>query len=227
VRRCLLVLNVGGRSLYPPSRRSFEHAAQRWKCDLVEIRQRVAPVHIFWQKLFAPLVVQRYARVLQLDADVLIRSDAPDPFGLVPEPAVGVVTADQSTVEKLRPFRAEAAALWAERLGLPPVQDPARLLNAGFIIYSPAIHAGLFSRARACGEAHGWDHTGVADQSSLSVLLAAGAAPAEWLPPTWNAIRPASICKRGRVVTPMSDYLWHFIGKRRRARRIAGVRWRV
>jgi hypothetical protein len=223
----LLVLNVGGKSLFPPSRRSLEHAARRWDCDFVEVRQRVAPVHIFWQKLFAPLVVQKYSRVLQMDADVLIRSDAPNPFGLVPETSFGVVTADQANVLPLRPFRAEAAGLWADRLGVPRVDDPARLLNAGLLLYSPAIHGGVFSRARACGEAYGWDHSGVADQSSLSALLAAGAAPVEWLPETWNAIRPAAHCPRGKGVTPMTDFVWHFIGPRRRASRIAGTRWRV
>jgi hypothetical protein len=227
MKKALATLNVGGRSLHPESRRSFEAAAARWGCDFVELRNPLAPHHIFWQKAFVPIRLADYERVLQLDADMLIREDAPNPFDLVPVGSVGVVSAHQfpnaGAIEK---NREACVSAWAGWTGLRPCPDTHHL-NGGFFLYGPRQHAGLFARLRECGHRRKWNPRRLPEQVCLSLLLWNEVAPATWLPQEWNTVAAAQGIRPEHNTGTMNGFIYHFTGKPLRGRRIGRTRWRV
>lgn len=232
----VVVLNVGGKSLHPKSRDSFNSAAARWGADFVEITEPLAPVHHFWQKAFAIEQLQQYERVVQMDADMLIRWDAPSPFDAVPEHHIGVVSSRQfhpppedldtpSPGRWISKHRDRCIQAWARRMGMEPCGDEWHL-NGGFFLYSPAGHRDLFKRLRAVGEAAGWTKWRLPEQAALSVLLYNTQVPQTWLPHTWNLVAAHQRHIREEYCTGfMNGYVYHFTGKVRRGRRIDATRW--
>ncbi len=236
MKKALATLNVGGRSLHPESRRSFQAAAARWGCEFVELLKPLAPHHIFWQKAFVPVRLCDFDRVLQLDADMLIREDAPDPFDLVPVENIGVVSACQFPPDPadigylngvaISIHRDKCVRAWAEWTGLRPCPDTHHL-NGGLFLYGPQQHAGLFARLRDCGHRRGWNPRRLPEQVCLSLLLHSGAAPATWLPPEWNTVAAAQGIRPDHNTGRMRGYIYHFTGKHLRGRRIGRTAWRV
>ena len=78
---CIVTVNING-VLCDNARSSFHCAADRWGVDFVEVRTSQWPVgyHPSFNKLSLSKRLIGYDRVLYLDADVLIRSDAPNIF---------------------------------------------------------------------------------------------------------------------------------------------------
>jgi hypothetical protein len=234
--KALATLNVGGKSMHPESRKSFVAAAKRWGCEFVELRNQLAPVHIYWQKAFVPVRLCDYERVLQLDADMLIREDAPNPFDLVPVESVGVVSAHQFPPNAedigyrdgvaISKHRDKCVKAWAEWTGLRPCPDTHHL-NGGFFLYGPQLHAALFARLRDCGHRRGWNPRRLPEQVCLSLLLWNEAAPATWLPPEWNTVAAAQGIRPDHNTGQMNGLIYHFTGKHLRGRRISRTRWRV
>lgn len=238
----LLVLNVGGRSLHPKSRASFRDAARRWGVEFVERVTPLAPVHHFWQKAFAIEEMQAYERVLQLDADMLIRWDAPSPFDLVPEDHIGVVSSRQFTPPPrdfllTPPTDTEHQGLWISRhrdmcvqgwarhMKMEPCHDE-RHLNGGFFLYSPTIHRPLFAELREVGQSAKWTQWRLPEQASLSVLLHNHKVPQTWLPHTWNIVAAHQRHIREEYATGyMNGYIYHFTGKVKRGERINNTTW--
>jgi hypothetical protein len=234
--KALAVLNVGGQSIHPKSRESFEAAAARWGVEFVELRGRLAPVHIFWQKAFAPVRLADYERVLQLDADMLIRDDAPDPFALVPAESIGVVSAcqfpgaagdvgyeDGKIISRHREF---CVGQWSKWTGLPACPD-SKHLNGGFFLYGPQVHAGLFHRLRECGQRNRWNPRRLPEQVCLSLLLHSKAAPATWLPAAWNTVAAGQDIRPEHNTGRMNGFIYHFTGRKLRGQRIDRTAWRV
>lgn len=242
MRNAIAVLNVGMKSLHKASRESFLCASERWGCEFVEFTQPLHPCHHFWQKAFAIEKLMVYDRVLQLDADMLIRWDAPSPFDLVPSDHIGVVSARQFTPPPrdfaitpptdgehqglvISKHRDWCIKTWAARMGMEPCHDEGHL-NGGFFLYSPSVHAALFEKLRSVGEASGWNKWRLPEQAALSILLHNLEVPQTWLPREWNIVAAAQRHTRPEHHTGfMNGYIYHFTGKVDRQRRIANTRW--
>jgi hypothetical protein len=238
----IVVLNVGGRSLHPKSRASFVSAAKRWGVEFVEILKPLAPIHHFWQKAFAIKSLQQFDRVIQMDADMLIRWDAPSPFDLVPRDHIGVVSSRQFTppprdyaVDPLTPqegkgiwisrHRDRCIQSWARRMGMKPCHDSLHL-NGGLFLYSPSLHRDLFAMLRDAGEKAGWTPKLLPEQAALSVLLFNLRPPQTWLPHTWNIVAAHQRHIREEYCTGiMNGYVYHFTGHVERGKRIANTAW--
>lgn len=237
----IATLNVGGKSLHQKSRASFVDACRRWGCQFVEFTEPLAPVHHFWQKAFAPLSLKGFDRVLQLDADMLIRWNAPSPFDLVPHDHIGVVSSRQFTPPDsdygtapltagdkagiwISKHRDMCIRFWAGRMGMAPCHDEFHL-NGGFFLYSPEAHSSLFESLRGVGESAGWSKWRLPEQAALSVLLANGAAPATWLPPSWNVVAARQAIRPQHSTGVMNGWIYHFTGHRDRKRRIEKTVW--
>ena len=238
----LAVLNIGGRSLSKKSRCSFKSASVRWGCDFVVITTPLADVHHYWQKAFVCKHLEKYERVLQLDADMVIRHDAPSPFDLVPFDHFGCVSARQMPFEptlgykqptpemrrafELSVFRETGVWRWARATNKRGVADE-KHLNAGFLLYTPAVHGPLFEELKAMGASKDWLSRWLPEQSSLSILLGEGNYPVTWLPEAWNLIIPPA-GRTGHLQKfhcSMNGWIYHLIGKERRPHRVAAIQW--
>lgn len=243
MKLALATLNVGGKSLHPKSRESFLDACRRWGCEFVEFTEPLFDCHHFWQKAFAPLRLAEFDRVLQLDADMLIRWNAPNPFDIVPADHIGVISSRQFTPPEsdyaTRPLSAgEKAGVWiskhrtrcierwAGRMGMTPCHDEWHL-NGGFFLYSPARHAELFARLREVGERAGWTRWRLPEQAALSVLLANTNTPTTWLGSEWNTVAACQRIRPEHSTGYMQGWIYHFTGKQHRGRRISRTRWQA
>ena len=201
----IAVLNLNS---YVPGKvhESFWAAAERWGVDYTEIRTPLGPYHAFWQKamICTSAHVTAYERVLQLDGDMLIRSDAPSPFDLVPKDRFGVVS-------KIQPGRRPQALLTrpgmrtSRLLGIRPYARPEQHLNAGFILYTPALHRDILLRWQKIGRRNGWPRIPFPEQVALSCLLSYEPHRVTWLPWTWNTCDVPRRFPRG----PMQTYIYH------------------
>ena len=209
----LVTLNLNS---FMPSkvRDSFQAAAQRWDVAYVEITTPLAPIHHFWQKAIIPLSqgVAGFDRVLQLDCDMLVGSDCPSPFDLVPATNVGVVSRCQHRNRVPRMQFESRKPGWAREMGLTPYAHPWQHLNAGFIMYGPQQHAALLAAWQAAGRRCKWsDSCTVPEQFALSCLLQSMNVPVTWLPASFNTLRA-----RLRPAGPMQTYIYHYNGPRGR-----------
>lgn len=85
MKRVIAILDLPPRRAVPTVRESVEAAAERWNAELHWIRRPLQPCHPFWQKMFVcGDVAKRFgpSHVLQIDNDMVIRSDCPSPFEL-------------------------------------------------------------------------------------------------------------------------------------------------
>lgn len=225
MKRALAVLNIGGKSLHPKSRASFMAACARWGCDFKEFTEQIAPrVHHYWQKAFVIERLQEYDQVLQLDADMLIRSDCPSPFDLVPHDAIGVVSARQCLTHAWIRGREVSMAAWAKRLKMKKPND-FRHLNGGFILYSPETHAPLFSEWRKIGRRYKFTPKELPEQATLSILV--GNTPGlrvVWLPHTFDCVGVNQLSRQDRIGSRMKGYIYHF-NHGDKQRRIDGTMW--
>lgn len=83
MNNCLLTLNLNNH-LTENARSSFQFACQKWKCCYEEIAENlVGDQNICFNKLKAvDILSKKYCGILYVDADILIRSDTPNPFEL-------------------------------------------------------------------------------------------------------------------------------------------------
>lgn len=204
----IAVLNLNN---YLPDigRKAFQAAAERWGVDYVEITEPLSSAHHFWQKAQIPLSIHlaKYERVLQLDADMLVSQDCPNPFEIVPENAFGVV----SRVQPNRPQRDFRVAYWSRHYCVPGYRDPKQHLNAGLFLYNQIAHAELLRTWQDRAEP-GPDKPkcSLPEQFVLSCLLATGMVPVHWLPWQFNA------CRAQQWSVPRDCYIAHFHAPRKR-----------
>ena len=205
----LVTLNV--HSFLPEkARASFKNAADRWGVRYIEITEPLAAVHPFWQKCLVATSHHTGGldRVLQLDADMLVRSDCPNPFNMVPSDHFGVV----SRVQPGRPKWLSApncGKRFAKVFDLAPYERPEEHLNAGFILYNPSAHQDILIRWREAGAYSGWRNVGFPEQMALSCILHQHTESVTWMPWQFNA---CSIGRRRLELPPgpMLAYIYHF-----------------
>lgn len=238
----LVTLNIGGRSMAPKTRESFQAACERWGCDYVEVKDPlVEGVHHFWQKVFVSENMAKYDRVLQLDADMLIRHDCPSPFDICPEDSFGVVSARQLEVSgksvngkrtaRVRDImfmcghRDRCVQSWARKLKLKPCPDTHHL-NGGFFLYSPAKHQWLWDRLKEVAKSVNYDKALLPEQASLSVILWNEKCDQFWFPHTFNTTAAGTVHLRPQhSLYEMNSYIYHYTGQHARGKRLAGQHW--
>jgi hypothetical protein len=207
--QALVVFNIN--DFMPPiARHHFLAAAERWGCQFVEIVQPLSDSHWFWQKASIPtsLYVQPYDRVLQLDADMLVMPDCPNPFDVTPSEAFGVV----SRVQPGRPGFSFNKEQWGAYYDILPYENAEQHLNAGFLLYRPRDHKALLEEWPTYADPGPWPSPcGVPEQFVLSCLLTHRPIAVHWLPWPFNACRAP--WKNG---IPDNAYIAHFHGPRHR-----------
>ena len=221
--RAVATLNVHNDWLPHNFRESMRHAAQRWGAEFVEIRTPIVPwPDPYWEKLNLDRHLTMYERVVYLDRDVVIRSDCPNLFELVPEEAFGYVPSEQPGHElvdiHIRPNMQELVDLL--QLDFDYTRD---YLNSGVMIFSPQRHKQVFSLARDLHPIP-WKRNWVTvDQGLIALALKLAGVPVKVLPPefnrcgdkVWNHWKPE-----------IDDYVWHFCG-RKTWEKMANTIWKV
>ena len=221
-QRVIATLNIGGKSLRPQSRASYQAAAERWGAEFMEIRKPIRQgVHHFWQKMLVPGLLPDGTRVLQLDADMLIRGDAPSPFDLVAPDHIGLVAAQppyRSTPpgRTVMGNRGRGVALWASRMKTPLRVPPGRYLNAGFFLYTTEVARPIFRDAYEIAQRSGFCTKGLPEQAVVSLLLHRDQHPTTWLPYHWNTLQlNASRVGRPWRHSALSTFIHHFFGEKK------------
>lgn len=225
----LLVMNLNN-FMPTAARDSMRDAAQRWGCEYVEITRPLASIPPVWQKTLIPTSTHAapFDRVLVLDADMLIRSDCPSPFNLVPSDKIGVVSRVQPGNTLAERFHRANGRLRAPRLGLAPYAREEQHINGGLVLYSPSRHADLLRRWASSGvAARHLIKDGLHEQFALSCLLAESPSLAHFLPMEFNTIRATTVPQA--PAGKMATYVYHFTGTRGRglSQRMAQCQWRV
>ena len=202
---CLVTLNLNH---YLPTlaRESLQAAALRWGVTYLEITEPLADIHHFWQKALMPACPQvaSFERVLQLDGDMLIRSDCPNPFDFVPPELFGVV----SRVQPGRPrhiARLAAGRRTARLLELPMYRHGTEHINAGFMLYNTSLHADLLNAWQQVGRQHNWPKVPFPEQVALSCILAQSPGRVMWLPWQFNTCSVNMRFPSGR----MQAFIYH------------------
>lgn len=117
--------------------------ASRVGADFVVIDRGESGRHAAWEKLQLHRLLGKYARVVFLDTDIVVRGFAPDLFALVPEGSFGALVHDARYLESYIRMAEEyciANGLWL-RNGLD------RYFNSGLMVAS-AAHRAVFEPPR-------------------------------------------------------------------------------
>jgi hypothetical protein len=230
----VVTLNLGN-FLPGKARRAIQSAATRWHAAYVELTDPLRAdgivVHPFWQKTLIPDApeVAVYDRLLVLDCDILIRSDCPSLFDLVPNNAIGVVSRVQSHRPRAMRTRISPDELKrrAARFGLLPYTDERQHLNGGLVLYHREQHSDILAQWRMAARHIHWRKFWWNDQAALSCILANSLVPVVWLPWTMNTL------DAGRHPTfragLMETYIYHFNSPRPRplAKCMEEVQWKL
>ena len=206
----LFTLNIGG-VLTPNARQSIASAADRWGCEYLEVKDLAwKDCHPCATKLmFLAERAQPWKRIIYMDADMLVRSDAPSPLDSVPDHLVGGVCDYQSHYdEKLRLHIEDAvhrnhfAHLKEAGADFNADDLAKRPFNGGFLVCSNH-HAWIFERAcKTLRRNPSLD--GHVEQLCLNHALYESGMKHE-MDNCWNRIAPD-------VNKPMADYIYHFTG---------------
>lgn len=122
---------------------SHERFARSIGADLIIIRDYIVPTtkHPSWQKMvmFRHEAVQKYDRVLFVDADIYIQRDAKNPFDMVPRGQWGMVKNNEYDI----PAIAESDLTLYSHCPTQP-SHPSFVLNGGFFVAEKAVHQKVF-----------------------------------------------------------------------------------
>ena len=183
---------------------SQKAAAIRWGCEYMIYTERYFPEHFSPSCNKLPyLADKRYKQILYIDADILVRSDSPNPFNLVPLNALGVVSDIQSHQPKSMRDCVQRTVHeeWFEKLG-----KYERPFNGGFIISAPALHSVLLSSLVETLEGRNVTEqsSGHFEQALLNLFF--DSESKVYLGERWNTIFP-------NVEDPtMRSFCYHFTG---------------
>jgi hypothetical protein len=209
----------GGNFWHPNAKASVEAAAKRWGVELVEIKNRLYARDWFAAKFrIGPYVDDR---ALFLDADVVIRSDCPSPFDVVPESDFGAVANFQDGMIDHEKYQRPSWELACRMLGMAKPYDVGQYINAGLILFSKRHLPTLDYLDRRCTNTDG-----VNEQAAWSVMLADE--NTTYLPKEWNRVGPA-VWKSG---PDMKALVYHFASylqwrPEHKAAKIAETRWQL
>ena len=152
MKRVIAILDLPPRRAVTTARESVEAAAGRWNAQLHWIPRPLQPCHPFWQKMFVcGDVAKRFGRshVLQLDNDMIIRSDCPSPFDLAAPDQFAMVAERQCAQNRIDNggWQKSAHEIWAKRCRLRPAPTWMHP-NGGLYLFGTEAFTRLFERIR-------------------------------------------------------------------------------
>lgn len=161
---------------------TFEAYADSIGADfLVLSSRRYNDRHVHWEKLRLFEILIRYERVMWVDADAVIRPDAPSVFEIVPEDAFGAF--DESKICSGRDAElASCFSFYGKRM---KVDNAGRYFNAGVMILSRR-HATAFMMPNQLFTA-----SGMPEQTYLNMEVAHRGYEFFDLGSSWNAFHSA------------------------------------
>jgi hypothetical protein len=206
------------------ARASVDAAAKRWDCEVIEVASLLGATDAFAAKFRLHQFCHPQGRALLLDSDIVIRSDCPSPFEVVPASHMAAIGNYQGDTHDGDPERHQRPSwdLACKAMGIDLPYSNQHYINGGFILFS-AEHARIFRKLSHEIK----DTSGVNEQGAFGVALAT--MPTAYLPREWNRIGPA-VWESG---PQMSAFIYHFAnymqyrGKANKADRINQTNWQL
>ncbi len=224
--RAIIVGRWFGLNMRSNARDSMRAAANRWGVDYVELTKSIAPRDphggsaAFAEKLQLDRHAAGYGQVLYLDADMIVRSDCPSPFDLVPIDAFGVVSSDQPGHENRQLATTTLKPIFAKLdMDFDPQVDH---FNGGFYLFSPIFHSRVFEDARALASRESNRHWTCFEEGYMSAAIKDADCPVTRLPITYNRCGGPS---REWWKPEMQDYIQHYAGGGTRDARMDATIW--
>ncbi|MEO1615488.1 MAG: hypothetical protein AAFV88_06535 [Planctomycetota bacterium] len=225
-KKVIAVLDLPPRRAPKHVRESYVAAAKRWGAELLWIRHDLRPCHPFWQKMWVCGHVEKKcgpSHVLQLDNDMVIRSDCPSPFEIAPPDKFAMVTERQCAQNRLDNggWQKRAHEIWAKRCSMEPAPTWMHP-NGGLYLYGTEKFGRMFELigqyiVQCCGMS---DH---ATDESLIVnrLWNDHRDDITFLPGDFNISVLQASDWAGNPV--MQSFIYHFIGASKR--QLEKCRW--
>ena len=223
----ILVINTNN-SLSQNSRDSISDAARRWGADYTEVTNYPYKYHPASLKLKAFDICSSYDRILVLDSDTIIRSDAPNIFEVASSPEI--YYAIKNTQPSDPPVYQEAGKIISRKeinsivsVGkiLPPELDLDKvvksLFNSGVTVITRPLHEPILAYAfyLFCGSPLNWW-----DQVPINLAVFSILGGYEDLGQRWNRQFPVH-------TKHMDAYIYHYAGNPERYEILKHVNWRA
>lgn len=222
--RIVCTLNLYDNGMHKGARASQQHAAIRWGARYVELTEPLYPSKDpFIEKLS---LEQRFghARVIFFDRDVVVRSDCPNLFEIVPEGNFAAVPSEQEGHKFLHEICPSINPLLIA-LGLSDTFDYERdYFNSGMLVFDLPTHQQVFVKARALMELTDCREWEVYDQGLLAVAVQATFTPFLSLDHSFN--RCGERLWR-RWQPEMTEFVWHFCNMNNPEFEINSTQWHV
>jgi hypothetical protein len=196
-------------------------AARRWGAELCEVTSLLGAHHPFAAKFRLHQFATVGTRCLYLDADMVIRSDTPSPFDLVPDGYWGAVRNHQiGMFDNHEHYQRPSWDIACSQLGVRQNYNVNRYVNGGFIMFDSS-HVAQMKQLERCVT----DVQGVNEQAAWGVMM--DQAGTVYLPATWNRVGPAVW-----QASTMTDYIHHFAcyleyRQEGKAAKIAATKWSI
>jgi len=150
MKRVIAILDLPPRRAVATVRESVEAAALRWNAELHWIARPLQPCHPFWQKMFVcDDVAKRFgaSHVLQLDNDMVVRSDCPSPFDSATPDQFAMVAERQCAQNRIDNggWQKSAHEIWARRCRIQPAPTWMHP-NGGLYLYGTDAFTQMFER---------------------------------------------------------------------------------
>ncbi|MDX1925288.1 MAG: hypothetical protein SFV81_02145 [Pirellulaceae bacterium] len=227
MQRVIAVIDLPPRRSLPNVRMSFEAAADRWGAKVLWITKPLHPCHPFWQKMFVCDHVQSIfgsSHVLQLDNDMVIRSDCPSPFDLVAPIDFAMVSGRQSPQRRVdrASWNQMAHEEWARRcdvIAAPAWTHP----NGGLYLYGTETFGTMFAEIISHLLPTGGKHDLGCDECLIvNQLWTYHRSAIRFLPADYNVNLHQNDCWLSNPV--MQSYIYHFVARTKE--RLPEVRWK-
>lgn len=223
MRSALATINFGD-FLCKNARESFLDAARRWHAEFVEVTEKngipgVLPYHQKWC-LFD---LCNADRIFYIDADAIIRQDAPSPFDLCPQEDFGAVedeTTDSLFAEDLIRNMQEDHHRINEALGTN-CPFPDTYFNSGVMIVSRDVHQFFLKRCLELNKRITLNLT-FWDQGIINYLILRDRIRTTALERTWNHTAPDIFGHWNG----MEAYVYHFAGSGDRFTVLPRISWK-
>jgi hypothetical protein len=215
MKRVIAVLDLPPRRGLPNVRASFQAAATRWNAEVIWITNPLHSCHPFWQKMFVCEHVHSIygtSHVLQLDNDMVIRSDCPSPFDLVRPTDFAMVSGRQSPQRRVdrASWNQMAHEEWARRcdvIAAPAWTHP----NGGLYLYGTETFGTMFAEIISHLLPTGGKHDLGCDECLIiNHLWTFHRSSIRFLPPDFNINLHQTPAWANNPV--MQSYIYHFVG---------------
>jgi hypothetical protein len=215
MKRVIAVLDLPPRRSLPNVRASYKAAAKRWGAQVLWITNPLHSCHPFWQKMFVCEHVQSLfgsSHVLQLDNDMVIRSDCPSPFDLVEPTDFAMVSGRQSPQRRVdrASWNQMAHEEWARRcdvLAAPAWTHP----NGGLYLYGTDAFGLMFAEIISNLLPTGGKHDLGCDECLIvNHLWTFHRRSIRFLPPDFNINLHQTPAWANNPV--MQSFIYHFVG---------------